>query len=66
MTYNRILATGVTGIYKDQGIEIVIGNNGHDTIIKANGKEIKNVLGCWIKMIPDKPTTVTLELLKRE
>ena len=62
MNYNRVRATGVTGIYKGKNIEIDIGATSHDTIIKVNGEEIHNVLGCWIKMLPDKPTTITMDM----
>ena len=66
MTYNRVRAIGVTGIFKNQDIEIDIGATGHDTKIKVNGKEIHNVAGCWIKMLPDKITTVTLDMEVRK
>ena len=66
MSYNRVRATGVTGIFKNQNIEIDIGTHGHTTTIKVNGKIINNVIGCWIKMLPDKPTVITLDMINEK
>ena len=60
--YNRVHATGITGIFKDKQIEILIGDSGGDTVIKVNGKKIDNCVGAWIKILPDRPTKLTLDL----
>lgn len=49
MKINRIIAKGVSGIYKEKDIEIEIKENSEDCKIKVNGEEIKDVFGIHIQ-----------------
>lgn len=62
--YNRIHARGVIGIYKDQYIEIIIGETAQKSKIIVNGKEIKGVFGAHIHIREGRPTELILEKYK--
>jgi len=62
--FNRVLCKGVNGIYKDKQLEIKIGKTHADSSVKVNGTTVKNVTACYIKIVPHKITTVTLEIDK--
>ena len=61
---NRIIARGVTGIYKDKSIEVHIGKTDVDTKIFVNGKPLELVQSVHISMRVGKLTTMTIEKLK--
>lgn len=63
--FNRITATGIKGIYKDQPIEIEIGETSAETNVKVNGKKLKNVIGAHIHMRAGETTKLILETYKR-
>ena len=62
---NRVTATGLTGIFKGDQIEIDIGKTGNDTIIKVNGKKLNNVIAAYIKMKSGEINKLTLEVIPR-
>jgi len=61
---NRINAIVRKGIYKDKEIEIDIGQTGHTSSVKINGKQLNNVLGAHIHIRAGEITKVCLELFK--
>ncbi len=61
---NRVIAKGVSGIYKDKDIEIGIGTDSADTYLKVNGKKVELVQCIHISMRLGKMTTVIIEKLK--
>lgn len=61
MSYNVVRATGLTGIYKGNDIEVQIGKTYADTIVKINGKKVENCQGVWIKCVVGKITSMHLE-----
>ena len=66
---NRIIARGVTGIYKDKNIEIDIGNTAAETKVFVNGKFIPPealIQSIHIAIRVGKLTTVTIEKFKGE
>ena len=58
---NRIIAKGVSGIYKDKDIEIQIGERSKDCHIFVEGKEILSCFGIHIHMRSNEPTKVIIE-----
>ena len=61
MKMNRIIAKGVSGIYKDKYIEVKIGENSENCVIKINGKKVKGIFGVHIHLRAGKQTTIVLE-----
>ena len=61
MKMNRITAKGVSGIYKDEDIEVEIGESSEKCAVKVNGQYVKNILGIHIHMRAGKLTTLVLE-----
>lgn len=61
MKVNRIIARSVTGIFKDKNIEVKIGKTAHESSIKVNGKELKDVFGVHLHIRVGKPTTLVVE-----
>ncbi len=61
MKKNLIIATGVTGIYKDQDIEIEIGKHSNECHVKVNGKEVNDIFGVHIHLRAGELTTIVLE-----
>jgi len=62
---NVITCKGVKGIFKNHNIKLKIGNSAEDSILYVSGVKVKYT-GIWIKILPTKPTTVTIEMLKRD
>lgn len=62
---NRVIATGLTGKFQGDQIEIDIGKTGNDTIIKVNGKKLDNVIGAFIRMRAGEINKLTLELIPK-
>ncbi len=58
---NRIIAKPATGIFKDKEIEVDFGNNSDDTIVKVNGKLLKNVQFVGIKCRKGEQTKLVIE-----
>lgn len=61
---NTVIATGVTGIYKDKQIEVRIGETGTDTEILINNKKVNNCIDICIKIKPDDLTKIHMEFVK--
>lgn len=58
---NRIIAKGISGIFKDSEIEIQIGKDSFSSKILVYGKEIKGIYGAHIHIRAGKPTQIVLE-----
>lgn len=66
---NRIIARGVSGIYKDKNIEVHIGNSSNDTKVFINGKEVSpeaRIQSIYLAIRVGKLTTLTIEKFKGE
>lgn len=65
-TVNRISARDCIGIYKTQMIGIEIGNTLKTTKVYFDGKLCKDrITGIWIKILPNKKTKLTMELIQK-
>jgi hypothetical protein len=62
---NRINAIVKKGLYKDEEIEIEIGDEGNNSKIMVNGKILNNVLGAHIHIRVGEKTKLCLELFKK-
>lgn len=61
---NRINAKVIRGNFKNNEMEIEIGETGDNSKVKVNGKELKNVLGVHIHIRAGETTKLCLELTK--
>jgi len=58
---NRIIAKPARGVWKDKNIEVEFGNSYENTVIKVNGKKLKNVIFVGIKCRVGGLTTLVIE-----
>ena len=64
MRMNRIIARGVSGMYKDKDIKVEIGETAEKSSVKVNGKDVSGIFGVHIHIRIGKPTTLVLEKYK--
>ncbi len=62
-TMNGVTATGITGRFKGDQIEVIFGKSYQDTIIKVNGKKIDLVQAVYLKCVVGQVTKMTLEVI---
>lgn len=60
---NRVIATGVSGKFKGQRIEVIFGKSYNDSKVLVDGKIVKGVLGVWIKCRAGEITKLTIEMV---